>query len=41
MECDCDGYGYNTWLFFYEDFNYFITKDFGRLGQYYLKELRE
>jgi hypothetical protein len=41
MECDRNGYGYDTWFFFYEDFNYFIAKDFDRLGQYHLKELRE
>ena len=43
MECDRDGYGasYDTWFFFYEDFNYFTTKDFDRLGQYHLKELRK
>jgi hypothetical protein len=33
MECDCSSYGtsYDTWFFFYEDFNSFITKDFSRL----------
>jgi hypothetical protein len=41
MECDCDGYGYNIWFFFYEDFNYFTAKDFNRLGQHHLKELRK
>jgi hypothetical protein len=43
MECDRGGYGisYDTWLFFYEDFNYFTTEDFNRLGQYHLKELRK
>jgi hypothetical protein len=43
MECDRDGYGasYDTWFFFYEDFNYFTTEDFSRLGQYHLKELRK
>jgi hypothetical protein len=41
MECNYEDYGYNTWFFFYEDFSYFIAKDFNRLGQYHLKELRE
>jgi len=43
MECDRDSYraSYDTWFFFYEDFNYFTTKDFDRLGQYHLKELRK
>ncbi|KAH8742633.1 hypothetical protein F5882DRAFT_472099 [Hyaloscypha sp. PMI_1271] len=40
MECNHEGYSYDTWYFFYEDFNHFTTKDFGRLGQYHLKELR-
>jgi hypothetical protein len=42
MECNCGSYGisYNTWLFFYEDFHYFTTENFNRLGQYHLKELR-
>jgi hypothetical protein len=41
MECDRDGYGYDTWFFFYEDFSYFIAKDFNWLRQHYLKELRK
>ena len=41
MECNREGYGYDTWFFFYEDFNHFTTKDFDRLGQYHLKELRK
>jgi hypothetical protein len=43
MECDCNSYGAsnNIWVFFYEDFNYFTTKDFDRLGQYHLKKLRK
>jgi hypothetical protein len=43
MECDCDSYGASNdiWVFFYEDFNYFTTKDFDWLGYYYLKELRK
>jgi len=41
MECNREGYGYDTWFFFYEDFNYFTTKDFGRLGQHHLKGLRK
>jgi hypothetical protein len=40
MDCNRRGYGYDTWFFFWEDFNHFITKDFDRLGQNYLKELR-
>jgi len=42
MECDRAGYGksYGTWFYFYEDFSYFTAKDFDRLGQYYLEELR-
>jgi hypothetical protein len=30
MECNRGSYGisYDTWLFFYEDFHYFITEDF-------------
>ena len=40
MDCNRRSYSYNTWIFFWEDFNHFITKDFDRLGQYYLKELR-
>jgi len=40
MECNHEGYGYDTWFFFYEDFNYFTTEDFGRLAQHHLKELR-
>jgi hypothetical protein len=42
MECNCSSYrtSYNTWLFFYKDFDYFITEDFNRLGQYHLEELR-
>jgi hypothetical protein len=43
MECDRNSYGAsdNIWVFFYEDFNYFTTKDFDRLGQCHLKELRK
>jgi hypothetical protein len=41
MECNREGYGYDTWFFFYEDFSHFIAKDFSRLGQHYLKELRK
>jgi hypothetical protein len=43
MECDRDSYGASNdiWVFFYEDFNYFTTKDFDRLGQCHLKELRK
>jgi hypothetical protein len=40
MECNHEGYSYDTWFFFYEDFNYFTTEDFGRLTQHHLKELR-
>lgn len=41
MECNHEGYDYDTWFFFYEDFNHFTTKDFDRLGQYHLKELKK
>jgi hypothetical protein len=40
MDYNCRSYSYNTWFSFWEDFNYFITKDFNRLGQNYLKKLR-
>jgi hypothetical protein len=40
MDCNRRGYGYDTWIFFWEDFNCFTTKDFDRLGQNYRKELR-
>jgi hypothetical protein len=41
MEYNREGYGYDSWFFFYEDFSYFTAKDFNRLGQYHLKELRK
>jgi hypothetical protein len=43
MECDYDSYraSNNIWVFFYKDFNYFTTKDFDQLRQYYLKKLRK
>jgi hypothetical protein len=41
MECNREGYGYDSWFFFYEDFSYFTAKDFNQLGQYHLKELRK
>jgi hypothetical protein len=28
IDYNCRSYSYNTWIFFWEDFNYFITKDF-------------
>jgi hypothetical protein len=41
MECNHEGYDYDSWFFFYEDFSYFTAKDFNRLGQHHLKELRK
>ena len=41
MEYNREGYGYDSWFFFYEDFSYFTAKDFNRLGQHHLKELRK
>jgi hypothetical protein len=41
MECNREGYDYDNWFFFYEDFNHFTTEDFSRLGQHHLKELRK
>jgi hypothetical protein len=41
MECNHEGYDYDTWFFFYEDFSHFTAKDFSRLGQHHLKELRK
>ncbi|KAH8743192.1 hypothetical protein F5882DRAFT_500444 [Hyaloscypha sp. PMI_1271] len=36
-----NSFSWDVWTCFWEDFNYFIAKDFARLGLYYLKELRE
>jgi hypothetical protein len=41
IELHRNSFSWDVWTCFWEDFNYFIAKDFARLGLYHLKELRE